>query len=171
MAETRQYDNLNRLLQTTSSPMADSPISFGYQYNDANERTRVDTSYPASPSHWSYGYDKLGQVTAGKRYWTDNTPVAGQQFEYSYDDIGNRVQTKSGGDNSGGSLRVAGYTNNSLNQLTSREVPGTLDVMGTALSSATVTVNGQAASRKGAYFDDAVPVDNGTTNVYQAITN
>src|SRR3954469_8677706 len=43
--------------------------------------------------------------------------------------------------------------------------------MGTALSSATVTVNGQAASRKGAYFDAAVPVNNGSTNVYQAITN
>jgi hypothetical protein len=171
MMETRQYDNLNRLLQTTSSPTADSAISFAYQYNDANERTRVDTSYPASPSHWNYGYDNLGQVTSGKRSWSDNTPVAGQQFEYSYDDIGNRIQTKSGGDANGANLRVAGYTNNSLNQLTSRGVPGTLDVMGTALSTASVTVNGQAASRKGAYFNAAVPVNNGATNVFQAITN
>jgi RHS repeat-associated protein len=171
MTETRQYDNLNRLLQTTSSPTADSAISFGYQYNDANERTHVDTSYPAAPSHWAFDYDKLGQVTSGKRFWTDNTPVAGQQFEYAYDEIGNRVQTKSGGDGSGGNLRVAGYTNNSLNQLTSRGVPGTIDVIGTALSTASVTVNGQAASGKGAYFDAVVPVSNGTTNVYQAITN
>ena len=83
----------------------------------------------------------------------------------------NRVETNSGGDASGGNLRVAGYTNNSLNQLTSRGVPGTIDLMGTALSSATVTGNGQAASRKGAYFDAAVPVNNDATNVYQAITN
>jgi RHS repeat-associated protein len=171
MTTTKQYDNLNRLSAIASTPSADSPISFNYLYNDANERTRVDTSYPASPSRWAYGYDNLGQVTSGKRYWTDNTPVAGQQFEYSYDDIGNRLETRSGGDSGGSNLRVAGYTNNSLNQLTSRGVPGTLDVMGTALSTASVTVNGQAASRKGAYFDAAVPVSNGTTNVYQAITN
>src|SRR5438132_1712513 len=48
---------------------------------------------------------------------------------------------------------------------------GTLDVMGTALSTASVSVNGQSASRKGGYFDAAVPVNNGTTNVYQTITN
>src|ERR1051325_6214286 len=83
----------------------------------------------------------------------------------------NRVETNSGEDASGGNLRVAGYTNNSLNQLTSRGVPGTIDLMGTALSSATVTGNGQAADRKGAYFDAAVPVNNDATNVYQAITN
>ena len=28
----------------------------------------------------------------GKRYWNDWTPVAGQQFEYGFDDIGNRTR-------------------------------------------------------------------------------
>ncbi|MGN6552259.1 MAG: hypothetical protein ACTHLW_00790 [Verrucomicrobiota bacterium] len=61
--------------------------------NDANQRTRradVDGSY------WVYNYDTLGQVTSGKKYWADGTPVAGQQFEYTFDDIGNRQSTKSG---------------------------------------------------------------------------
>jgi len=37
-----------------------------------------------------------GQVTSGKRYWQDGTPVAGQQFEYVADDIGNRTSTQAG---------------------------------------------------------------------------
>ena len=37
-------------------------------------------------SHGVNEYDKLGQLTSGKRYWSDNTPVAGQQFEYAFDD-------------------------------------------------------------------------------------
>ncbi len=169
MNATRQYDNLNRLLQVKNTPSADAEIGFGYQYNDANQRTRVDTSVDSA--FWAYDYDKLGQVTSGKKYWSDNTPVAGQQFEYSFDEIGNRTQTKSGGDSLGGNLRVASYENKNLNQLTNRAVPGTLDVIGNALAGATVTVNSQATTRKGSYFHAAVPVNNGTTNVYQSITN
>jgi hypothetical protein len=39
-------------------------------------------------------YDSLGQVISGKKYWADGTPVAGQQFEYTFDDIGNRLTEK-----------------------------------------------------------------------------
>jgi len=42
-------------------------------------------------------YDNLGQVTSGKKYFADGTPVPGQQFEYGFDDIGNRSSTKAGG--------------------------------------------------------------------------
>jgi hypothetical protein len=43
-------------------------------------------------------YDALGQVRSGRKYWSDQTPVAGQQFEYARDDAGNRTSTKAGGD-------------------------------------------------------------------------
>ena len=46
--------------------------------------------FPAVGSYWIYQSDTLGQVTSGKRFWADGTPVAGQQFEYGFDDIGNR---------------------------------------------------------------------------------
>ena len=36
-------------------------------------------------------------ISSGKKYWSDGTPVAGQQFEYVHDDIGNRSSTKAGG--------------------------------------------------------------------------
>jgi len=49
--------------------------------------------------------DKLGQVTSAKRYWDDGTPVAGQQHEYAFDDIGNRTSAKAGGDSSGAGQR------------------------------------------------------------------
>jgi hypothetical protein len=45
-----------------------------------------------------YDYDAMGQVKSGKKYWSDRTPVAGQQFEYGFDDIGSRTNTKAGGD-------------------------------------------------------------------------
>ena len=54
----------------------------------------------------------LGQVISGKKYWSDGTPVAGQQFEYGFDDIGNRHQTRAGGDANGANLREAGYSVN-----------------------------------------------------------
>jgi YD repeat-containing protein len=62
---------------------ASCAVSFNYQYNDANQRTRV--TY-ADGSYWLYDYDTLGQLISGKHYWSDGTPVAGQQHEYAYDD-------------------------------------------------------------------------------------
>jgi hypothetical protein len=47
-------------------------------------------------SFWFYEYDNLGQLRSGKKFWSDGTPVAGQQFEYTHDHIGNRTQTKAG---------------------------------------------------------------------------
>src|SRR3989442_10906920 len=117
MTTTKIWFSANRLSAITNLPSASGqqPISFAYRYNDANQRTAVTNS---DGSFWIYTYDSLGQVTSGKRYWRDGTPVAGQQFEYTFDDIGNRVQTKSGGDNTGANLRTATYGANSLNQYT-----------------------------------------------------
>ena len=44
-------------------------------------------------------------------YWSDWTPVAGQQFEYAFDDIGNRKSTKSGGDDRKEKVSVNGIDN------------------------------------------------------------
>jgi len=94
----------------TSVPWALSPVSqsgtriqalsdFAYGYNSANQRTNIVLG--PDNFHWDFGYDSLGQVTSGKKHWPDGTPVAGQQFEYQFDSIGNRRQTQAGGDNSG----------------------------------------------------------------------
>jgi YD repeat-containing protein len=125
------------LTSIVSAPSADSALNFVYHYNDANQRTRVTL---ADGSYWIYQYDKLGQVTAGKKYWSDGTVVAGQQFGYGYDDIGNRTTTEAGGNEWGANLRYASYGANSLNQYTNRTVSGSADVTGAATNTATVSV-------------------------------
>jgi hypothetical protein len=48
-----------------------------------------------------------GTATSGVKYWSDGTKVAGQQFGYAFDTIGNRTQTQTGGDASGNNQRTA----------------------------------------------------------------
>jgi hypothetical protein len=135
----------------------------------ANHRRQITQ---ADGSWWMHNYDSLGQVTSGKKYWSNWTPVAGEQFEYAFDNIGNRMSTTAGGDSTGyeTSLRSASYTINNLNQYTSRTVPGTVDVMGLAYATAGVTVNGNAAYRKGEFYDYALPITNSTAPAWQPVT-
>ncbi|MGA2751576.1 MAG: hypothetical protein ABSG59_22650, partial [Verrucomicrobiota bacterium] len=89
----------------------------------------------------------------------------------TFDTIGNRTQTQAGGDQNGANLRVAGYTNNTLNQITSRGAPGYVDVMGDALATNSVTVNGQTAYRKNEYYRQQLSVANTSAAVWQSVTN
>jgi YD repeat-containing protein len=159
MVTTKQYDALNRLTKISSQPGASGlePLAFNYSYNPANQRTK-DTL--ADGSYWVYEYDSLGQVTNGVKYFRDGTLVAGQQFGYLFDDIGNRKQTTSGGDAVGSSLRLAFYSANALNQITSRDVPAYVDIKGVSIATNTVTVNGQTAYRKAEYFRKELAADN-----------
>src|SRR5690606_16575629 len=90
-------------------------------------------------SHWVYESEELGQVVPGRRYWNDGTPVAGQQYTYAYDDIGNRRSSGAGGtDDPREPLRTTGYTVNLLNQVTGRTNPSAADVLGVANAAADV---------------------------------
>lgn len=166
----RVYDGLGRVSLISSKAYgpqaAGLPLSCGYQYNAANQRTRMVL---ADGSWWEYRYDRLGQVISGKRYWPDGTPVAGQQFEYAFDDIGNRRSVATGGDRDGSDLRTSTYTVNRLNQYRDRTVPGQVDVLGIADPAAHVTVNGNSAYRKGEYFHHALVVPNSTAQ-YAEVT-
>jgi len=201
MTTTKQYDFLNRLTSTSSVPSASSAVSFSYSHNSANQRTRAAE---ADGSYWVYTYDPLGQVISGHKFWSDESPVAGQQFDYSFDDtcpvreyapqtrpmanvpqstgsqagathfshgVGNRTQALAGGDQNGWNERVAAYSANNLNQYTNRTVPGYVDIMGLALATNPVTVNGTATYRKGEYFREQVAVNNSTNAVWEAVTN
>ena len=125
----------------------------------------------ADGSFWIYEYDALGQVKSGKRYWSDWTPVAGQSFEYGFDDIGNRNTAKAGGDENGADLRSTTYTVNNLNQYSQRTVPGYADINGLVLATNSVTVNGSAADyRRGEYFQELLTVVNSSTSVWQTVS-
>lgn len=168
LTTTKAYDYANRLTGMSSAPSADSAVDFTYQYNDASQRTRVDL---ADGSYWIYQYDSLGQVKSGKRYWADGTVVAGQQFEYGFDDIGNRKTAVSGGSQFGTSLRTNTYAANLLNQYTNRTVLGYAEAQGSANSNATVTVNNESTYRKGAYYRKELSVANSSAAVWQGVTN
>jgi RHS repeat-associated protein len=141
---------------------------FDYRYNPASQRTSVTN---LDGSYWVYGYDSMGQVTSGKKYWSDGTPVAGQQFDYAFDDIGNRQTTTRDG-------RQATYSPNNLNQYTSRTVPGFVNVLGTATNTATVSLWSQdnlalytPTTRKGDYFRGEMLFNNNTGALWLTITN
>jgi RHS repeat-associated protein len=146
MTTTRQYDSVNRLASITSVPSASTVVGFSYQLNDASQRTAITN---ADGSTWVYQYDSLGQVTSGKRYWSDGTLVAGQQFDYVFDDIGNRKTASRSGGAGGLNARTSSYSVNALNQYTSRTVPGWVSLSGEATNTATVTVNDQFTVRRG----------------------
>lgn len=97
--------------------------------------------------------------------------MAGQQFEYGFDDIGNRTYAGHGGDQNGANLRYESYTANNLNQYTQRTVPGFADVLGAANSNAVVTVNSQLTSKKGEYYRAELALNNGSSAIYPSVTN
>jgi RHS repeat-associated protein len=171
LVSQRAYDNLDRLTGLTHSTNGVTAFRFGYAYNFASQRTAVTN---ADNSRWDYAYDVLGQVTSGKRVWSDGSLAAGQQFEYGFDDIGNRQYAASGGDASGANLRQQNYTANNLNQYTQRTVPGYAAVLGRAEPAATVTVNQQPVTRLGPardFFRYEQAVNNSTGAVWLGLTN
>ncbi len=160
LVTTRTRDGLGRLSSITNTAGGTAVSSHAYVYNAQGQRsqaTREDRSY------WSYGYNNRGELTSGHHSWSNGHAIAGQQFDYNYDSIGNRINTTTNG-------RSATYTPNALNQYTQRDVPGAVDVLGTADPSATVTVNNQPAStRAGRYFDSTVGVGNTNGPVDQPV--
>jgi len=95
----------------------------------------------------------------------------GQQFGSGFDDIGNRQSTTR-------DTRQASYSANNLNQHTSRDVPGFVNVLGTATNTATVSLWSQESTalftpttRKGDYFRGEMPFNNNTGAMWLTITN
>ena len=159
LTTAKTYDNLNRLQSISQSVGSKTVSSCAYTNNVANQRVRA---LLADGSYWLYEYNDKGEVISGKRYWSNGSPVVGQQFEYAYDDIGNRISTNTNG-------QPASYTANNLNQYTERQVPRNFAVVGSANPTATVTVDGSATSRHGSYFAGASSVS-GTSSANKLVT-
>jgi YD repeat-containing protein len=156
------FDRLNRLQQVLNQPSgAGQPAErHAYTYNAAQQRIRDEL---ADGSSWNWDYDRLGQVIGGRKSWPDGSPVAGEQFEYGFDDIGNRVSQKRGGDANGANLRSTTYVVNPLNQITNRTVVGSryLDLIGLAEPGTTVTAGGVTATRRGEFWRAELNLGNG----------
>jgi RHS repeat-associated protein len=138
-----------------------------YLYDQAHRRTQATLE---DGSIWKYAYNDRDELISGKRYWADWAPVAGQQFEYAYDNIGNRTGSKSGGDTGGSNLRTTSYGPNALNQYTNVTTPGYKDIIGAAMATNSVAVNGNATDRKVEYFHNELSIANGSGPVYQSVS-
>lgn len=141
--------------------------SHSYTYDSVNRRTRALLE---DGSRWDYTYNDRNELTGARRSWYDWTPVAGQQFGYDYDNIGNRKTAQSGGDTNGANLRPTGYAVNSLNQYTTITNLGYADILGVALATNGVWVNGGLAQRKIEYFRKELQVGNASGPVWTNVT-
>jgi YD repeat-containing protein len=171
LTTTRTWDYGTRL-HTIANLVNGAPVtSHSYDYDALNRRTAAQLE---DGSTWQYGYDDRDELTTASRIWAPwlyDTPVAGQQFTYAYDNIGNRLTAASGGDTNGLNLWTNYYTANSLNQYSGIVTPGYQSIIGVALPTNSVTVNGGAADRKAEYFHREIAVANGSGPVWQNVTN
>ncbi len=156
LTTTKLYDKLGRLQSITSVPSADSPISYAYQYSDANQRTRATL---ATGEYWTYGYDPLGQVTNGVKRFPNGAPIPGYSFSYDFDEIGNRLSASR-------EARADAYTNNALNQIAGITQAPWLHVLGQVSNNASITVNGQIPVRSNGYFYARLPATNAWNTVF-----
>ncbi|MCE9616133.1 MAG: hypothetical protein K8T26_17815 [Lentisphaerae bacterium] len=157
---SRDFDGLDRLQDITTVTGTTVVHRSAYAYNAADQRTRQTL---ADGSYWVYRYDDLGQVISGRKTFSDGVPVGGAQFEYAYDQIGNRTRARNV---RGQGTQEQQYTANALNQYVARTVPGEVWVSGEADADAVVSARvdesapARLTNRHHAYFWAAVPVDN-----------
>ncbi len=168
---SRAYDSHNRLMATTWSQHSNNILTpkdhFGYEHDALNRRT---TRTQLGGIAWDYGYNDRNEVNlADKKQGT--AFISGQQYRFSFDNIGNRTSKETGGDASGNNRRTTTETPNSLNQYTSRTTPNSIDVLGKAPAATAVTVNGQNTTRQGELFHRNLTVNNsGSNGIWQNIT-
>ncbi len=165
---TKTHDFLNRLESITSISTGINTLnqSFAYRYNAANQRARIDL---ASGDYWEYGYDGFGHVDDGRKKDAADQVYPARQFTYTYDAIGNRLESRTGFQPVPRSVTYTPKTGDPT-QYDTITSPGYLDVTGTADASAVVTVNGGTATRQGDYFASELPVDNTTAAAAAAVT-
>ena len=132
-----------------SVPISATLTSVGYQYDRANRRTVATRE---DGTMWNYQYNDRGEVTSASKSLQDEVALAGQQFGYAYDDIGNRTSASFGGGTGG--MRQIIYTSNNLNQYVNITHSQHANILGTVDSNDSVHVVGQIANpdRQGDYF-------------------
>ncbi len=164
LVQSRRYDELNRLKAITHFTAGSSltPVDYtGYQLDELHRReiaTRLDGSY------WDYDYNDRSEVKGADKKLSDGTLLAGKQFHFDFDNIGNITSKQTGGDSSGAGRRVFTTPANDLNQYASYATPATFDILGQAPASTTVTVNSIAATFQQEFFRAEITATNANTN-------
>ncbi|MDD5679451.1 MAG: hypothetical protein PHW60_15895 [Kiritimatiellae bacterium] len=170
-ASTRSYEDHRNLMMQIKNQVGSTTISqYDYVNDSGGRRTSIKysgTAFDTGNSFNLYGYDSRNEVQTADRYWGANAndtsdPVEDQTFAYNYDNIGNRTASLRKNDE-------MDYTANNLNQYNQRTIPGVIDVLGSAETNTTITVNELAASRHGMYWYKGLSVTNDSASVYQEV--
>ncbi len=197
---TRTLDSSGRTNYVSYTQSGTMFQSHTYSY-DRDRVTKMvrEQGYSAEEMAWDYGYDAKGQVTsADKRFSTagtlSSTYLAGHQTDYTYDEAGNRLTKKEGGNATAGSgQRTSNYTPNALNQYTQItnekvniggvdkqqfEVTGRRSV-GDIKGAETIQINGttanyQSDTTSGLHYwrtvDHTAPTTPANTGTYESVT-
>src|SRR6266568_3213237 len=169
LTTTRSWEYGMRLKTIANTTNGATVCSHAYLYDAMQRRTQATLE---DASMWKYTYNDRNELVSAGRFWSDWAPVTGQQFEYAFDDIGNRTSAASGGDAAGAALRSATYSANTVNQLTQRDVPGAVDIIGAATATATsVTVNSQSSYRRGEYYQVPLAINNASSAQWTSVSN
>ena len=165
------YEQNRDLVSAVTNRFGSRVVSaFGYSNDTAGRRTAISRSGEAfgdlSGATDAYVYNLRSEVVSARRT-KDGAPVRGFDEDFSYDPIGNRIATTNYTET--GAAVVSEYSANSLNQYTSRTVPGVAAVRGFADANATVTVNENPAYRLGEYFFGSDEFDNSQSSVDAAL--
>ena len=167
LTTTRSWQYGFRLGSIANTVNGSTVTSHAYTYDSLNRRTRATLE---DGSLWNYNYNDRNELTGAQRFWSDWSPVTGQQYGYAYDNIGNRQNASFGGDAYAGNLQTISYTANSLNQYTGITTPGEKEIIGVAIATNSVTVNGGTADRKVEYFHREISVANTNQPVWASVT-
>lgn len=153
LVNARGYDQLDRLSYTAHYITASGGLT-----NVGHETLKYDSLYRKEKStyengeNWNYSYNDRNELESANKKLADTTLLEGHQFIYGYDNAGNRTSKQTGGDSTGVNLRTYTTPANNLNQYASYATPGSIDILGKAPSSSTITVNGQSTTRQGDTF-------------------
>jgi RHS repeat-associated protein len=148
------YDFEDKLQSLTQSRQVDTTTLAAVTYQ-FDSRGRRDIALREDNTRWDYGYNDRNEVTSTTRTLNDGTPLAGYGFGYDFDDIGNRLTSNR-------TSRTTDYQPNNLNQITERDLPGVIDVLGKADAADIATVNFEPTTRQEGWFHQELSINNTT---------
>jgi RHS repeat-associated protein len=172
--QTRSYLGERDLVDVMETKVGStSKAKFDYDYDLLGRRVSLAQSgdifsrYQGGGEVTKWTYNDRSEVVSAKSYHGSNpadlsNPVGNRDFAYSFDNIGNRLTSSVDG-------RSTSYATNNLNQLSSRNAHGSVDISGLAASAASVTANGQSTVRQGDYYHKSLGVTNSSAAIWQNV--
>ena len=157
------YDQLHFLNQVTTANAGQSIEQLVYAFDASDNLSSVIRNGELS----SFNYDQFNQVLSLTKTTQQNKPIPGQAAAYQYDLAGNVLTNTTQG-----LFAPRSVTSlvNQRNQITSRFVPGVIEIQGFANPTATISINDTPTVRQDGYYLGEIVTDS-TQPTYINITN